>query len=60
MYKIAYLKEEAEADPLVVLVVPPFLWIQGLVNSRMSNIEPDPFPEGTRDGVGRMNPTEGV
>jgi hypothetical protein len=55
-----YLKEEAEADPLVVLVVSPLLRVQGLVDARMCHVKPNPLPEGTWDGVGGVDPAEGV
>ena len=44
-----YLEEKAEADPLVVLVIPPLQRILGLVHPRVCHIEPDPLPEGTED-----------
>lgn len=54
---MAYLEEEAKADPLVVLVVAALLGVYGLVDSRMGHIESYALPEGTRDSVGGVNPT---
>ena len=49
---LGYLEEEAEADPLVVFVIPPFQRILGLVHPRVCNIKTDPLPEGTEDQIG--------
>ena len=56
----SYLEEEAKADPLVVLVVPALLGVDGLVDARVGHIEPDALPEGTGDSVGGVYPTVGV
>ena len=56
----SYLEEEAEADPLVVLVVSPLLWVQRFVNAWVCHIEADALPEGTGDGICGMDPTVGV
>ena len=47
----ADLEEEAEADPLVVLVVAALQGVLGLVHPGVGDIEPDPLPEGTRKGL---------
>ena len=52
-----YLKEQAEADPLVVLVVSPLERVLCLVHTRVRHIEPDPLPEGTGYGVRGVDPT---
>jgi len=51
-----HLEEEAEADPLVVADIAPLFGIDRLVDPGMSHIDPDPFPEGTRDRVGGVDP----
>ncbi len=56
----AYLEEEAEADPLVVLDVSPLLRVYGLVNARVCHINAYPLPEGTGNGVGGVDPAVGV
>ena len=55
-----YLEEETEADPLVVPDVSPLLGVHGLVNPRVGHVHPDPLPEGAGDGVGGVDPAEGV
>ena len=45
--KERYLKEETEADPLVVLVIPALQRILGFVHPRMCNVKANPLPEGT-------------
>lgn len=57
---IAYLEEQTEADPLVVLMIAPFIGIQGLVDTRVGHIEPDPLPEGAWNCVGGMDPAVGI
>ena len=42
-----YLEEKAEADPLVVLVIPALQRILGFVHARMCNVKANPLPEGT-------------
>jgi len=39
-----------------------FLFVQylSLIHSGMGDIEPDPLPEGTGDGVGGVDPAVGV
>jgi len=54
--RCSYLKEEAEADPLVVLVVATLVGVKGLVNSGMRDINADPLPEGTGYRVRRVDP----
>ena len=54
------LEEKTEADPLVVFVISPLQGILGLVHPRMGHIEPNPLPEGAGDGVGGVDPAEGV
>ena len=49
-----YLKEEAEADPLVVFVIAPFQRILCLVHPRVGNVETDPLPEGTEICIGLL------
>ena len=56
----SYLKEEAEADPLVVLDISPLLWVDCFVDARVGHVQPHPLPEGAGDGVSRMNPAVGV
>ena len=56
----SYLKEEAEADPLVVLDISPLLWVDCFVDARVGHVQPHPLPEGAGDGVGGVNPTVGV
>ena len=51
------LEEKAEADPLVVFVISSFQWILCLVHARMSHVKTNPLPEGTGDGVSRVDPT---
>ena len=55
-----YLKEKAEANPLVVSDISPLLRVNSLVNTRMGDINAYPLPEGTGDCVCRMNPAVGV
>ena len=57
---LSYLEEETEADPLVVLDVPPLFWVNGFVDARMGHVEANPFPEGTGDRVRRVDPAVGV
>ena len=52
----SYLKEEAKANPLIVFDVTSFFWVDGLVNARMGDVNTNPLPEGTWNGVSRMNP----
>ena len=47
-----YLKEKAETDPLVISDISPLLRVNSLVNAGVSNINTNPLPEGTGDGVG--------
>ena len=54
---IDYLKKQAERYPLIILVIPPLKGIMSLVYTRMCHLKPGLFPEGTWDGVGRVNPT---
>ena len=51
-----YLEEEAEADPLIVLVVSPLQRVLGLVHAGVRHVETNPLPEGTGDGVGGVDP----
>ena len=57
---VSHLEEEAEADPLIVLVVSPLQRVLGLVHAGVRHVETNPLPEGTGDGVGGVDPTEGV
>ena len=52
----SYLEEEAEADPLIVLVVSPLQRILCLVHAGVRHVETNPLPEGTGDGVGGVDP----
>ena len=56
----SYLKEEAEADPLVVFDISPLLWVDCFVDARVGHVQPHPLPEGAGDGVGGVDPAEGV
>ena len=56
MIVVSYLEEEAKADPLVVLVVPPLFGVYGLVYPRVGYIESYALPKGTRDSVSGMYP----
>ena len=60
MIVVSYLEEEAKADPLVVLVVPPLFGVYGLVYPRVGYIESYALPKGTRDSVGGVYPTIGI
>ena len=53
----SYLKEKAEADPLVVFDISPLLWVDCFVDARVGHVQPHPLPEGTGDGVSRVDPT---
>jgi len=54
------LKEETEADPLVVFDVSSFFRVDGLVDTGMRHINADSLPESTGDGVGGVNPAVSV
>ncbi len=60
MWHLSYLEEQAEADPLVVFVVPPLLRVDGLVHPRVRHVKAYPLPEGAGDGVGGVDPAVGV
>ena len=51
-----YLKEKAEANPLVISDISSLLRIYSFVYAWMSNINTNPLPESTGDGVGGMDP----
>ena len=55
-HRCSYLKEKAKADPLVISDISPLLRVYSLVNARVSNINTNPLPEGTGDGVGGVDP----
>ena len=55
-----YLKEKAEANPLVVSDISPLLRVDSLVNTRMGDIDTYSLPEGTRNCVGWVNPAVSV
>ena len=55
-----YLKEKAETDPLVISDISPLLRVNSFVNAGVSNINTNPLPEGTGDGVGGVDPAVGV
>ena len=56
----SYLKEQTEADPLIILDVAPFVRIDGLVDARVGHVDADPLPEGAGNGVGWVDPAVGV
>ena len=56
LVSLPYLEEEAEADPLVVLVISPLLRVQRLVHAGVGDVKANPLPEGTWDGVGGVDP----
>ena len=53
-----YLKEKAETDPLVISDISPLLRVNSFVNAGVSNINTNPLPEGTGDGVGGVDPAK--
>ena len=51
-----HLKEEAEADPLIVANIAPLLRVDGLVYAGVGHVDTDPLPEGAGDRVRGVDP----
>ena len=55
-----HLEEETEADPLIVFMIPPLIWIECFVDPWMCYIKPNAFPERTWYRICRMDPAKCV
>ena len=50
-YTRCHLEEEAEGDPLVVLVVSPLQRVVGLVHAGVRHLQPGLLPERAEEGI---------
>ena len=50
-YTRYHLEEEAEGDPLVVLVVSPLQRVVGLVHAGVRHLQPGLLPERAEEGI---------
>ena len=56
----SYLKKKTEADPLVVFMISSLQRVLCFVNARMCHIKTNPLPEGTRYGIGGVDPAVSI